>query len=108
MLGLTRALMYAGSPRILCSLWQVDDQATKALMVRFYELWNPKEGEGKPAAAALRQAQEFVRSQEKWNHPFYWAAWVLSCLPDRPIVRGRPSEGCLHPGSLYPLQGISP
>jgi hypothetical protein len=75
--GLARAFMYAGSPRILCSLWKVDDEATRALMVKFYELWNPKEGEGLPAAAALRQAQKFVMSHEKWKHPHYWAAWVL-------------------------------
>lgn len=40
-LGLTRAFMYAGASRVLCSLWKVDDQATRALMVEFYRLWNP-------------------------------------------------------------------
>jgi len=76
--GLTRAFMFAGSPRVICSLWKVDDDATRALMVRFYELWSPKSGEpGLPTAAALRRAQEHVRSQPKWRHPFYWAAWVL-------------------------------
>jgi CHAT domain-containing protein len=80
--GLTRAFMMAGAPRVICSLWKVDDEATKALMVKFYELWNPKKGKGLPAATALKQAQEFVRSHEKWKHPFYWAAWVLWGLPD--------------------------
>ena len=28
--GLTRAFMYAGSPRVICSLWKVDDEATRA------------------------------------------------------------------------------
>ena len=51
-------------------------------MVKFYLLWNPEEGEVLPAATALKQAQEFVRSQEKWKHPYYWAAWVLWGLPD--------------------------
>ena len=80
--GLTRAFMMAGAPRVLCSLWKVDDEATKALMVKFYELWNQEEGKGLPAATALKQAQEFVRSHERWKHPFYWAAWVLWGLPD--------------------------
>jgi CHAT domain-containing protein len=51
-------------------------------MTKFYELWNPKGG--KPAlgtAETLRRAQEFVRSHEKWKHPYYWAAWVLWGLP---------------------------
>jgi tetratricopeptide (TPR) repeat protein len=80
--GLTRAFMVAGSPRILCSLWKVDDAATRALMGRFYELWNPEEGEGLPAATALRRAQESVRSREEWRHPRYWAAWVLWGRPE--------------------------
>ncbi len=24
-----------------------------------------------------RKAQVYVRSQEKWKQPYYWAAWVL-------------------------------
>ena len=32
--------------------------------------------------AALKGAQEHVRSHEKWRHPYYWAAWVLWGLPD--------------------------
>ena len=80
--GLTRAFMFAGAPRVICSLWKVDDEATRALMTKFYELWNPKTGSpGLGTAEALRKAQEFVRSQEKWKHPYYWAAWVLWGLP---------------------------
>ena len=33
-------------------------------------------------AEALRRAQSHVRSQEKWSHPRYWAAWVLWGLPN--------------------------
>jgi len=80
--GLTRAFLSTSAPRVLCSLWKVDDEATRALMVKFYELWNPEEGEGLPASAALKRAQEFVRSHERWKHPRYWAAWVLWGLPD--------------------------
>jgi len=76
-LGLTRAFMVAGAPRVIVSLWKVDDAATLALMTKFYELWNPKDGPGEPAATALREAQAFVRAQEKWKHPKYWAAWAL-------------------------------
>ena len=80
--GLTRAFMFAGAPRVLCSLWKVDDEATRALMVKFYELWNPSGGTSLNAAAALKQAQAHVRSQKRWEHPIFWAAWVLWGLPD--------------------------
>ena len=80
--GLTRAFMFAGAPRVICSLWKVDDKATGALMLKFYDLWRGKEGRpGLSAAAALRRAQEHIRSQPQWVHPYYWAAWVLWGLP---------------------------
>src|SRR5262245_56368443 len=37
MVGLARGLMYAGGPRIVASLWNVDDRATSELMKRFYQ-----------------------------------------------------------------------
>jgi CHAT domain-containing protein len=80
--GLTRAFLFAGAPRVICSLWKVDDEATQALMIKFYELWNPEEGQGLGAAAALKEAQAFIRGQDKWKHPYYWAAWVLWGLPN--------------------------
>ncbi|MFI5401999.1 MAG: CHAT domain-containing protein, partial [Planctomycetota bacterium] len=76
-MGFVRAFMFAGAPRVLVSLWKVDDGATQALMARFYELWKDR-----PAARALKEAQEYVRSQEKWKDPQYWAAWQLWGLPD--------------------------
>jgi tetratricopeptide (TPR) repeat protein len=78
-MGFTRAFLYAGAPRVIVSLWKVDDRATRALMTRFYELW--KGGEV-PAAEALRRAQEHVRAQKGWEHPYFWAAWQLWGLGD--------------------------
>jgi CHAT domain-containing protein len=80
--GLTRAFLFAGAPRVVCSLWKVDDEATGALMTKFYESWNPKDGaKPLPTAAALRAAQEHVRAVPRWADPHYWAAWVLWGLP---------------------------
>jgi CHAT domain-containing protein len=83
LVGFARAFMFAGAPRVLCSLWKVDDEATRVLMTRFYDLWNPKDGTpGVHAAEALRRAQEHVRTESRWRHPYYWAAWVLWGLPE--------------------------
>ncbi len=76
--GLTRAFMYAGAPRVLVSSWKVDDAATLALMTRFYAAWNA----GLPAVRALREAQQVVAAQEAWRHPKFWAAWSLWGLPE--------------------------
>ena len=70
--------MAAGAPRVIVSLWKVDDAATAALMIKFFELWRG----GATTAAALRGAQAHVAAQEKWKDPFYWAPWALWGLPD--------------------------
>ena len=75
LVGLTRAFMYAGSPRVVASLWRVDDAATAELMTRFYaEMLGPRKLR---PAAALKEAQARVRSQSRWSDPYYWAGFVL-------------------------------
>jgi len=73
LVGLTRGFMFAGAPSILCSLWDVDDEATRSLMVSFYK--NYLSGMSKPEA--LRKAQISMMSNKKWSHPYYWSAFVL-------------------------------
>ncbi|WP_084176670.1 CHAT domain-containing protein [[Limnothrix rosea] IAM M-220] len=74
MLGLSRGFMYAGTPRLLMSLWSVDDKATAEFMTRFYR--NLLE-DGLTAAAALKKTQREMREETKWSHPQYWAAFIL-------------------------------
>lgn len=76
--GFVRAFMFAGSPRVVVSLWNGDDEATRTLMVRFHALLK----EGRPPASALAEAQATVRAVERWKHPYYWAGWVLWGVPD--------------------------
>ena len=72
--GLTRAFMHAGTPRVVASLWQVDDLATAELMKRFYRrLFEEKLA----PAAALRAAQRELAASRRWNAPYYWAGFVL-------------------------------
>jgi CHAT domain-containing protein len=75
LIGLTRGFMYAGTPRVVASLWKVDDRATSELMKRFYE--GLLGGEGLRPAAARRQAQISIWKQKQWRAPYYWAAFVL-------------------------------
>jgi CHAT domain-containing protein len=74
LIGLTRGFMYAGAPRVMASLWQVDDAATAALMKRFYQ--NMLQ-EKLPPAAALRAAQIEMLKRRHWQSPYYWGAFVL-------------------------------
>ncbi len=71
--GFNRAFIYAGSPRVIASLWKVDDLATAILMKHFYRGLR----RGDDPVEALRRAQITVRDRFR-KHPFYWAAFVLT------------------------------
>jgi CHAT domain-containing protein/tetratricopeptide (TPR) repeat protein len=72
--GLTRGFMAAGAPRVVVSLWDVNDHATKELMVAFYDGLLRR---GLRPGAALRAAQQTVRAEPAWQAPYYWAGFVL-------------------------------
>jgi CHAT domain-containing protein/tetratricopeptide (TPR) repeat protein len=79
-IGLSQAFLYAGSPSVVASLWSVDDDATKLLMVAFYS--RLKQGLSK--TDALKSAQAEVR--QKYPSPYYWAAFVLTGDPGSEIA----------------------
>jgi CHAT domain-containing protein len=74
LVGLTRGFMYAGAPRVVASLWQIDDRATAEFMKRFYE---GLLGQKLRPAAALRAAQASMSKDSRWHQPHYWAAFTL-------------------------------
>ena len=74
-IGLSQAFLYAGSPSVVASLWDVDDDATRLLMVAFYSHLR----QGRSKSDALRAAQVEVR--QKYPSPFYWAGFVLTGDP---------------------------
>lgn len=69
--GLSRAAIAAGVPRVVVSLWSVPDQPTKELMVVFYE----QLAQGRGTAQALRQAM--LSTLASHPNPRNWAAFTL-------------------------------
>jgi CHAT domain-containing protein len=74
LVGLTRGFLYAGAPRVVASLWKVDDRATAELMKLFYQRMLR---DGLRPAAALRRAQIDIQKQPRWAAPYYWAGFTL-------------------------------
>jgi CHAT domain-containing protein/Tfp pilus assembly protein PilF len=73
-IGLTRAFQYAGARSVVVSLWSVSDESTAALMSAFYS--ELRRGEAKDVA--LQKAMVAVRGNQKWAHPYYWSAFILT------------------------------
>jgi CHAT domain-containing protein len=72
--SLARAFFYAGTPRVVASLWPVDDRATAAFMGEFYRALLI---EHTSAAGAIRSAQRRLAEDSRWVSPYYWAGFVL-------------------------------
>jgi CHAT domain-containing protein len=110
MVGFTQALLMSGARSVCLSLWKVDDRATALLMRRFYQnVLGKREGLSGPLpkAEALSEAKAWLHnlpSEEvtlltrseprkslksqpqpevtRFDHPYYWAAFVLVGDPD--------------------------
>ncbi|WAN69595.1 tetratricopeptide repeat protein [Moorena producens JHB] len=73
--GLRRAFVIAGSQTQLISLRKVEDKATKELMLAYYQrLLDQNMGR----TEALRQTQLDMLKDETYQHPYYWASFIVS------------------------------
>ncbi|MDX2303277.1 MAG: CHAT domain-containing tetratricopeptide repeat protein [Microscillaceae bacterium] len=82
-LGLSRALLYAGAKNMLVSFWNVNDASTAEMMTHFYEsLLTQKE---KNYSLALQIAKlklisekdKKVNNIKSYSHPQVWSGFVL-------------------------------
>jgi CHAT domain-containing protein len=66
LIGLTRALIYAGTPSVLVSLWAVNDLSTSLLMQHFYQKLQTtsqeSDGQLMMKAEALQSAQKYIKN----------------------------------------------
>jgi CHAT domain-containing protein/Tfp pilus assembly protein PilF len=74
LIGLSRGFMYAGSPRVIVSLWPVSDRATQSLMS---DLYRGILKERLTPGQALRAAQVRMWRVKQWRSPFFWAPFIL-------------------------------
>ena len=94
-IGLPLGFLQIGIPAVISSLWEVDDQATSLLMIKFY--WNILIGDME-ISEALRNAQLWLRdldvpdslisrsehsltqsnSRKAYSNPKFWAPFILT------------------------------
>jgi CHAT domain-containing protein len=72
--SLVRPFLARSVPSVVASLWPVDSQATATLMIDFHRA---RKQNGRLAADALRTAQTQMIQSASFNHPYYWAPFVV-------------------------------
>ena len=80
--GISRALLYAGAASVVVSLWQVADTSTSDLMVHFYRHLM-KSGD---KAEALRLSKLEMIQGGQYDHPYYWAPFILIGQPGAAVT----------------------
>ncbi|MBF2063213.1 MAG: CHAT domain-containing protein [Calothrix sp. C42_A2020_038] len=72
-LGIAGVAAHSGARSILASLWQISDESTVLFMNVFYkELLT-----GATKAEAMRKAQLELLKNDDYQHPYYWASFIL-------------------------------
>jgi CHAT domain-containing protein len=73
-LGLAGVAIKAGARSALGTLWSVNDASSAELVTSFYREIRA----GAPSkAVALQRAQQKLREDPDWAHPFYWSPFLL-------------------------------
>ncbi len=75
-IGLGRALMYAGTKNLMVSLWEVPDLSTSTLMTSFYNNMLD-DGQQSNVLTYLRQAKLKMIDEGTYAHPYYWSPFIL-------------------------------
>jgi CHAT domain-containing protein len=74
-IGLSRALIYAGARNVIVSFWSVADESTSQLMTDFYRiLLQPGH---KNFGETLQKAKLKMIAENKYAAPYYWAPFIL-------------------------------
>ena len=73
-LGLAGVAIRSGARSTVATLWSIQDNSTAELITQFYQALKTPE---MSKAEALRQAQLSLLRSPKYQHHFYWSAFVL-------------------------------
>jgi CHAT domain-containing protein/predicted negative regulator of RcsB-dependent stress response len=74
-IGLSRALVYAGAKNIIVSFWSVADESTSALMKDFYRTL--LENNSVDYTSSLRMAKLKLIQGDQYSAPYFWAPFIL-------------------------------
>jgi CHAT domain-containing protein len=76
MVGLSWAVLAAGSPRAIATQWSVGSASAARLMIAFHRRL-AKQPSVRNVSLALRAAQLEILRRPMYAHPYYWAGFIL-------------------------------
>jgi len=77
-IGFAWAFFVAGSPSTVVSQWKVDSVSTTHLIRDFHANWRQTpSARHLPKAEALRKAAMKLLKNKHYQHPFYWASFIV-------------------------------
>ena len=79
-LTLAQAVLAAGAPNVIMTLWRIDDAGAAEFAGRFY-----RRLQSSSVAAALASAQRETAADSRYGSPYYWAGYTLSGNGERPV-----------------------
>ncbi len=74
-IGLSRALVYAGAKNIIVSFWSVADESTAQLMTDFYT--DLLKNKNQSFRKNLQQAKLKMINENRYAAPYFWAPFIL-------------------------------
>jgi CHAT domain-containing protein len=74
-MSLARGFVYAGSPSIIMTMWEVEDKSGAELMKNFYK--NLLRGQSKPKAMRNAKLTCIKKFRPENTHPFFWSSFVV-------------------------------
>lgn len=76
-LGLAGVAVRAGARSTVATLWQINDYSSAIFMGEFYRNLSDIEALQITKAKALQQAQQALLASSDYQHPYFWAPYVL-------------------------------
>ncbi|MEL7832545.1 CHAT domain-containing tetratricopeptide repeat protein [Fodinibius sp. Rm-B-1B1-1] len=93
-MGISRALQYAGARSLVLNLWSVNDMLASDFAVHFYSQLN----EGKSKAEALRDTKQYFLNTKNAD-PHFWGPYMLIGNTD-PIVKPQQNANLAMAGAF--------
>lgn len=97
-LTLAQAVLSAGAPNVITTLWRIEDAGASRFAAQFY-----RDLRHMPLAVAFASTQRSIASDPQYRNPYYWAGYILAGnggFAAGPQVGGRasvPVSSVTHP-----------